>query len=744
MVKEGLDTEKVVALLKPGGRVHQALRGFEERTEQCEMMRLVTEGLNKKQILFLEAGTGTGKSIAYLIPSLLWALQHKERIVVSTNTITLQEQLLNKDIPALKKVLGIDIHAMLLKGMGNYLCLRKLHDSSYEMPFLSEEEKKEMERVKGWAENTADGSLSDIKFPCSSETWEKVRAESDACGRRHCDFYDRCFYFKVRERAKEAQLLVVNHHLLFADIACAAATDRKDGEGVIPKYSRLILDEAHNVEDVATKQLAVNVSVAEIAKTFARLSKESKLHPTGLLPTLVHLIMRHSKGKLSDAMRALSSRMERDLIAEKNSLLKQLHGLFLHIEEYIDQKQSSEGEGKEEGSYGKIRLKKEDFTGAFWIEKVKPAIEEYSSALKGYAQELRSLDQDFEYSKDHALIEKVKGYRVDIHSAALRLEKVAENLLLFSSHRAEDDGRWVKWVEKRERRGQDEYLLTAARLEVADLIAEGLFSRMATALLCSATLSTNNNCNFYRKRLGATEALLPDRSFVEQIFNSPFDFNKQCLLVVPKDMPSQYSPNHLRAVTEMIYQAVAASRGNAFVLFTSFRMLRMCYDLLAEPLKKIGCNSLRQGERTRQVLLREFCTQKKGVLFGTDSFWEGVDVAGETLRNVIITKLPFKVPTEPLNEARSENIARRGGSPFFEYALPQAIVKFKQGFGRLIRTKSDRGCIVCLDNRLISKPYGKMFLNSLPECQYKVVMSSELHQTMSLFYKETHYFTRTI
>lgn len=731
----GLNVEKALKIIQAEGDLSKALPYFEPRLSQQKMMQSILEAYNRGGIALIEAGTGTGKSIAYLIPALLWACQFKEKTLISTNTITLQEQLINKDIPLLAKAMNLDIKAVLVKGMQNYVCRRKLADVKYELALLSPAEAMEIEKIEAWENGTKDGTRSELSFIPSSNAWEKVSAESDTCTAQQCAHYQECHFFKARRRANDAQILVANHHLLFADIACRAESKNYQATAILPAYSRVILDEAHNIEDVATEYFAERLSQISMLRLLARLGGEKNGKLT-LLKSKLQGFYRHRTPK---EYSSLSSRLNIDLPAMRQDLLVQIGDLFYAFGAFSHAFQTKHSSSGDENTYGesKFRLLPTHKTHPDWTECIS-STKKLIGAIHRYAQAVNSLEHDLKALKDERLDEQTKVLRHEISALAGRLTDAS--IILENFIATNNTASRVCWIETQSPKANVH--LVNAELDISNRLSSFLFGRFSTIILSSATLAANKQFGFMRERLGISKSLLPNARITENIFDSPFNFKQQALFVIPTDIPNPLEPSFIAAATEQIWLAIQASHGNAFVLFTSYSMLKTCYQLLAARLAAHRFPVLKQGDSNRQELLDKFKATERSVLFGTDSFWEGVDVAGDALRCVIIVKLPFKVPTEPIIAARTEAILLRGGDPFYDYSLPNAIVKFKQGFGRLIRNSQDRGCIVCLDNRLLSKNYGKLFLNSLPDCQHLFVESKHLQQHMSDFYRKTYHLVR--
>lgn len=729
-----LISEKVLGYIQDGGLLSQKIKGFESRVEQQKMMQNVIDAYNEEQIALIEAGTGTGKSVAYLIPALFWAIKNRERTVISTHTIALQEQLIYKDIPKLIQALDLPVKAVLVKGMNNYVCLRKLDDAKAEAELFPSEESNDIQKIEGWCRSMKEGSKSDLPFTPSPAAWEKVGAESDACPNKKCPHFDSCYFFKARSHAEDAHILVVNHSLLFSDLAKRAHNDNYDQPAVLPVYNRLIIDEAHHLEDVATEHLAAKLNRLDFIRTLGKMASEKQNLAQGKLPLLKEKLQQHFKNMPPHDIQSIITKLTLDLPALRRSINDQAFQLFDLFGDFIDQTSySTDTSGRE----NKLRLMKEHQAHPVWQNNLLPQAKLLNDSIGRFAGSLRCIEKDLEDSKNEKLQEQTKSVRVDIMALISRIEAMQTTLSNFVA--AEQDPNQVRWIEAQQLNVVTNVHLVDAKLDLAKTLSDVLFSRFSTIILTSATLTANRRFDFMRKRLGITETLLPEKTVTESQYDSPFNYPKQALLVIPNDIPHPSHPDYFQAANEQIWKAIQASQGNAFVLFTSYGMLEACFNTLKDRLKEQLYPLFKQGDEPRRMLLNKFAQTKRSVLFGTDSFWEGVDVAGDALRCVILVKLPFKVPSEPIIAARTESILKAGGDPFMEYSVPHAIVKFKQGFGRLIRNKWDRGCIVCLDARLLSKNYGKLFLNSLPNCKTLFADSEAVHKGMVDFYKKTAY-----
>lgn len=727
-----LDLAKVLRLLGEDGPISSRLKNFEIRKEQQEMLTKLVEAFNNSSIALIEAGTGTGKSMAYLIPAILVAAIWKERVVISTHTISLQEQLLYKDLPLLIDSLGIELKVVLVKGMGNYVCLRKLDEIEFEKRLLNLEDQEKVAELESYCKKGV-GAKTDFPTHPPTAIWDLVGAEYDSCNTQECRHYSECFYINARKNAQDAQILIVNHHLLLADLSIRS---EPGVNGPLPSFQHLIIDEAHHLEEIATEHFALQISRLEMLKTMGKISSEKQGKVGGKLAQIKEKVQKNVQGDFSKEISDLLHRLTLELPHLKRDLLKELAQFFHLLEQFQNQQKMTDDPIEEQ----KLRLREMHFQHTFWQGQITPSVIQLAALLKRYAFELERLESLMQNLDNQRLLESSKGLLFDLKALSKRVEKYAEKLTLFCQTTPTLEQ--IRWLETSLTRTGLNLSCVEASLNVSELLLKHLFTPLKTVALLSATLTTKQSFKYIRERLGLQKSQLDNREVIEARYESPFNYEKQSLFLIPKDLPDPNSVDFLRKAEPLILEALRASRGNAFLLFTSYSMLQQCYRNIKEILKEENFHALKQGDKPRTQLIQQFTEKDRSVLFGTDSFWEGVDVAGEALRLVIIIKLPFKVPTEPLLQARSEALKAEGKDPFTELILPQSAIKLKQGFGRLIRNKNDRGCILCLDHRLISKSYGQYFLKTLPECPKMIIESKECKSVLEEFYRKTYYITK--
>ncbi len=719
-----LSFPEIQGLFGPEGTIAKKLPGYEFREEQIRMCFAVAEAFNGARIAVIEAGTGTGKSLAYLLPAIFWALRNKERVVVSTNTINLQEQLIRKDLPFLQSILKEKFRAVLVKGRSNYLCLRKLEGIKIEPALFLDEHASELQAIIQWSAKTAEGCRSDLSVPPRDEVGEEVACEADQCGRVKCTWYTKCFFYAARREAAGADLLVVNHALLMADVAVRSETGY-ESSAVLPPFSRLIFDEGHHLEDIATNFLSSQVSRYGLLKLLAGLQHPRKAQK-GLLPRLQSTLSREIPKNMEALFHELASMAETTLIPQRAFLADTagavMDSLALGLLEHLRVPTERHGEYK-------LRLTPLVYGTGFWQE-TEERTEELARQINDYVAALDRLFKALDKLPEE-IREKFSGIITDMKGIRGRLEVAVGNLALFTE-RQEGSCRWFEL--KSGGRGMT-LKLCVSPLEIAAAFKGSVLDRFRTVVVTSATLAVGDTFSFLKKRTGI--ALAAPERITELLLPSPFDYQRQAFVGIPSDIAEPTAPGFDAILEPHLLEALLISQGRAFVLFTSYDLLRRVYERISVRLAAEGLTPLRQGEMNRTLLLSRFRKEKNAVLFGTDSFWEGVDVKGKALELVIITRLPFRVPTEPVLEARSEHIAAEGGDPFLEYTVPQAVIKFKQGFGRLIRSRDDRGGVLVLDSRVLSKNYGRTFLRSLPPMETISNPGAEVYRRMREFFKES-------
>ena len=646
---------RVEAIFSPEGLLAKA-KNFELRPQQQQMAGAIARALEEEQHLVAEAGTGVGKSLAYLVPAVLFTLEQHKKAVISTHTINLQEQLLYKDIPILKKILPVEFEAALMKGRQNYLCPRRLERALAQRGDLfTGPEQTELERIGEWAARTTDGTLSDLWFEPDAKVWTQVCSEAHVCSKKSCGERGNCFYQRARKRLLAADVLVVNHTLLFM-LLSGVEGFADDERGYIFPNDFLILDEAHTVEQTASRQVGIGVSQYGLRAVVQRLYN-----------------VRTHKGLFTVTRDGTGVSLAAELIDE-------IDKFFQAIEQRCDFRKGREYRVRQPNVVG------DTITGRLM-------------ALQARVAEVMKRQND-------------EILKMELQELGRRIANARGDIDTFLNQSAHEH---VYWVERTGKAAQF-LTLNAAPVDMAPVLRRLLFREGRSCIMSSATLSVGRkDLAYFRNRIGAEKA--------EPLqLGSPFNFERQMKMFLVRKMPDPREADYEMELARWIEHFVTQTNGHAFVLFTNYRAMQQLAERMADFFAERDLNLLVQGAGLpRSKMLQRFKTTPRSVLFGTDSFWMGVDVPGDALRNVIITRLPFAVPDHPLIQAKLETIIARGGDAFTEYSLPEAILKLRQGVGRLIRAKTDQGIVVILDNRIVTKPYGRAFMTALPDCPVEIV-----------------------
>ena len=678
-----LDVDDAAFYISKDGPLAKINENFEERLSQIELLKNIAKTFNQNKTGVFEAGTGVGKSYAYLIPSILWAVQNNERVVISTGTINLQQQLCLKDIPQAIKITGKPVKFILMKGRQNYICKRRLQDALNSKDLF--ENNDDLDRIAQWQDSCDSGSKSELSFLPSESVWNRINSESDACMALRCPYYSQCFVMKVKKEASAANILVVNHHLLFADIESRLHGAGYDDAVVLPPYKRIIFDEAHGIETAATSFFSESFNRFKILKPLNLLYRKKKNSAMGFLFSVSMLSKEEEK-----------SFQAYQMISKIKSDLTNLETLALDL-------------CIQENNLWLNPLTFRNFQPVLSMcQTLAKDISVFTSLVLEVLDGVPEDDRDIPYFwETKVLNRRLSDYSVILNDFFMWEEKPDKVFWLqkknLPSDMQKDDelNFYINFIE--------------TPLDIAPLMNQGIFEPMDSVVCTSATLKTGRDFSYWLRHNGL---YFSDSDEVLQgEFFSPFPYKENMIFLVPKDIPFPDEPDFQIYVENVLKNLILKAKGRTLVLFTSYESLRLSYNNIFSTMLANGIKLLRQGSDDNARILKNFKDDVSSVLFATDSFWQGVDVPGESLSQVIIVKLPFTVPNDPVFKARSEAIRKKGGNSFMELSVPEAIIKFRQGVGRLIRKNTDKGTVVVLDRRIYEKQYGSLFLANVPECK---------------------------
>ena len=711
-----IDPDAISGYVSEGGRLKQVLENFEHREQQIEMIRKVSETFNDSKFLVVEAGTGTGKSMAYLLPAVSWAVANRtkqSRVIISTNTKNLQEQLFFKDIPTVFSCVPDKFKAVLLKGKSNYLCLDKWNTAITDMDQkLSNQERTRILPLIVWAEQTQTGDIAEnngFQLNQNWGLWGKLIAENNYCPGRTCKYYNDCFLMKARNNARSSDLVIINHSLLFSDLV----TDNS----ILGGYSNLIIDEAHHLEKTASEYLGIRFNWWTFRNIYHKIYEEEP-KKNGLL---VQLEYRLSKSSVPGAIQT-------SLINQCNRLKSECIALKQVADQFFSQLNTNLREKYQTGQQEETKIRyHKNFR---YFSELQLLIEEIETVIGKCKKRLSDLLEIYSELRTDSFEFQDQIFRELISSES-------DLTMLYESFRfciLGDDKDHVYWLELPLRKDSTDVAFNAVPLNIAELLNQTLYKNLKTAVMTSATISVNGSFDYFVNRSGLN--LDPERMVESALLGSPFDYKKQLLLCIPDYIDDPRNERFSGQVADIIKETHDRHATGMLVLFTNYTMLNSLYRDLNVHFSGKHVLLLAQGKSgSRNTMINQFREYRDSVLFGTDSFWEGIDVPGEALELLLITKLPFDVPSEPLIAARLEKIKQEGGNPFFDYSVPEAIIKFRQGFGRLIRHKKDFGAVIICDNRLVRMQYGQQFLNSLPVQAQVFKDKTSLFQILEQWFK---------
>ena len=718
-----IDVPDALYMFTENGTLSKLIKKYEYRQEQTELVEATIESFNNNKHLISEAGTGIGKSFAYLVPALLWLKENKTRIVISTNTINLQEQIISKDIPSIIGGIAPNVKYALVKGRNNYVCIKKVKDALNDTDRLDfEEQIKFFEDINNWLSITKDGSITDLGYRPQGELWEMVACDTDTCTHRKCEYLEDCYFYKMRKQLNAAQLLIVNHHILCADLSLYAETAGR--YTLLPRYTKVLIDEAHNFENSASSYFGDEGSKNGISKALFYISRIKKNKRLGIIESINNML---------NEKKSLIEKHEYDEILD---LINKAHDLTSRVRNVTEDKTKEfmnychKNIQTKEGLGYKFRISPELVSTNHWKNDGLKPLREMVLSMTSLVNICDKLYKKF----FDIAIEKDFDYEEIAQMANAYLERLKRQLVSLNAVIDYKKDEYIRWIETRlTKKGSLILNWHLTPVTVAKNLNDFLYSRFDTVAMYSATLTVSKSFNFFSNRLGFD--YIEKNKKIEIYLESPFNYEDNARLYIAADMPDVASDTFNDFTSKVLLDVCDITGGRAFILFTSFSSLMSVYENTAKKLKSKNINALAQTASVhRHTLLDMFKSSSNNVLYGVDSFWEGVDVAGKNLEVVIIPKLPFAVPTDPISEGRYRYIEENGGNAFLDYALPFAVIKFKQGFGRLIRSKDDRGVVFVLDKRLYTKNYGIQFIQSLPNAKVIKASMKEIFNDMNNFF----------
>ena len=693
---EPVDSFKLLKLLKPGGIISSLFNHYEERESQAVMLETVIESFNNSTISVIEAGTGTGKSLAYLIPVFKWTEKNDERVVISTATINLQQQIVENDAILAAKICDVSPKISIVKGRSNYICHKRYYETLEENALFNENNE-ELKVMGEWLETTKTGDRSDLSFYPNDDLWGSICSEADLCTGIRCPWHEKCFVLKARKRAAASKVLVVNHHLLFSDLSMRRSGGLGfDEPAVLPPFMRIIFDEAHNIEKSASSYFSESFSFTVISKYLKRIARVVKGKNIGLY----YYVKKNYK--------------------PKDKVYTKIPGIVKKI--------LASAENLDIGILSLVGKSGSSLFNELINEESRARIYELIKVLNKNLLKFNALWEASLSNMDEIVSESDAVY--ELKALIGRLNSIASICDRFMHYNRKKE--LIFWVEKiKTFKGEFHIRFVITPLEISSIMHDVVYKQYMTVVFTSATLTVNNSFEYWKSRIGLDS--YGEKEIIELSLPSPFNFEENVLLGIPMDLPLPNEDSYINSISDFILKLLLISGGHALVLFTSYSMLKEVHKNVSEKITGSGIKVFFQGQDDRKRLLDKFLEDSESTLFATNSFWEGIDAPGNALELVIICRLPFSVPTDPILMARVKAIEEGGGNPFTKLSLPEAVIRFRQGFGRLIRKGTDRGIVAVLDSRIIIRNYGKSFINSIPKTKLSVGESGHVLEDVKYF-----------